>query len=1044
MQLSLHDRSTRFRQLIIFFLLLMPVSYPVCLIAQETNPPLINSTLSGRVADELTRLPLAGAVIKIKGTTHAVSAAENGSFNFITGQKFPYTLVISLVGYQTREVTANGSPVEVLLKEAVNKLNDLIVIGYGSQRKRDITGSISTVPTGNLHQLSPSVDNLLRGAAPGIQVTQSSGQPGASATVRIRGGNSITGGNEPLYVIDGFPVYNDNSAVTTSIASGPAVNALASINPSDIESVEILKDASATAIYGSRGANGVVIITTRKGKRGTGTVSYQGSYGVQQISKYLPMLNAGQWGRLHNDILASTGQQPSFTPAQLATLSQGTDWQSLIFRTAAVQSHELTLSGGDEKSRYAVAGNYLTQDGIVINTRFKRYGARVNYDRDLSSHFKTGVNITGTYLLSNSPANNTSGTTNASPNLFINSIITSPVVPLLNSDGTYFTANPYAAFPSNPVQDLKVVQNQTAVSRLLGNFFGEYQLLPGLKARVTAGADMLNTRQDYFAPSNSANGYSVQSYAAVGTKGVITWLNENTLTYDKILGRHLLSLLAGYTTQSAKESSVTSASQNFVNGSTGFNSLQSGAQALAPYSDSYNWALNSYLARINYSFDHKYNMTLSERADGSSRFGAGNKWGYFPSAGVSWNAGEEEFIKDFSMISDLKLRFSAGKTGNQEVGQYQSLSTLLPYNYDFSGKLVTGFAPSRLANPNLRWEKTIQYDAGADFGLLSNRVSFVADLYYKRTTDLLLNVPVPLSTGYAYSLQNIGSVENKGLELGLNTVNIQGELSWKSAIVYSMNRNKVLNLGATQSSFFSAVPSFTLGLLTPVIVKVGLPLNTFWGYRTAGLIQAGDDLTKIATIDPAGTRPGDRRYRDINRDGRITPADKVNLGNAQPKFIASFSNTFIYRGFDLLVFLQGSFGNKIYNALHQQLNITNLLGNAWGDIAGRWTVAHTNGNVPRASNAPVAQMSDYYIEDGSYLRLKTLTLGYTFSPGVLSYVRAKQLRVYLSVQNLVTWTKYTGYDPEVSSFEQTNGVQGIDYGAYPNYRTFLAGVSVTF
>lgn len=1044
MQLSLHDRSTRFRQLIIFFLLLMPVSYPVCLIAQETNPPLINSTLSGRVADELTRLPLAGAVIKIKGTTHAVSAAENGSFNFITGQKFPYTLVISLVGYQTREVTANGSPVEVLLKEAVNKLNDLIVIGYGSQRKRDITGSISTVPTENLHQLSPSVDNLLRGAAPGIQVTQSSGQPGASATVRIRGGNSITGGNEPLYVIDGFPVYNDNSAVTTSIASGPAVNALASINPSDIESVEILKDASATAIYGSRGANGVVIITTRKGKRGTGTVSYQGSYGVQQISKYLPMLNAGQWGRLHNDILASTGQQPSFTPAQLATLSQGTDWQSLIFRTAAVQSHELTLSGGDEKSRYAVAGNYLTQDGIVINTRFKRYGARVNYDRDLSSHFKTGVNITGTYLLSNSPANNTSGTTNASPNLFINSIITSPVVPLLNSDGTYFTANPYAAFPSNPVQDLKVVQNQTAVSRLLGNFFGEYQLLPGLKARVTAGADMLNTRQDYFAPSNSANGYSVQGYAAVGTKGVITWLNENTLTYDRILGRHLLSLLAGYTTQSAKESSVTSASQNFVNGSTGFNSLQSGAQALAPYSDSYNWALNSYLARINYSFDHKYNMTLSERADGSSRFGAGNKWGYFPSAGVSWNAGEEEFIKDFSMISDLKLRFSAGKTGNQEVGQYQSLSTLLPYNYDFSGKLVTGFAPSRLANPNLRWEKTIQYDAGADFGLLSNRVSFVADLYYKRTTDLLLNVPVPLSTGYAYSLQNIGSVENKGLELGLNTVNIQGELSWKSAIVYSMNRNKVLNLGATQSSFFSAVPSFTLGLLTPVIVKVGLPLNTFWGYRTAGLIQAGDDLTKIATIDPAGTRPGDRRYRDINRDGRITPADKVNLGNAQPKFIASFSNTFIYRGFDLLVFLQGSFGNKIYNALHQQLNITNLLGNAWGDIAGRWTVAHTNGNVPRASNAPVAQMSDYYIEDGSYLRLKTLTLGYTFSPGVLSYVRAKQLRVYLSAQNLVTWTKYTGYDPEVSSFEQTNGVQGIDYGAYPNYRTFLAGVSVTF
>ncbi|MGZ3834850.1 MAG: SusC/RagA family TonB-linked outer membrane protein, partial [Mucilaginibacter sp.] len=874
----------------------------------------------------------------------------------------------------------------------------------------------------------------------------SSGQPGASASIRIRGGNSITGGNEPLYVIDGFPVYNDNSNVSTGAGSGANVNALSTINPSDIESIEVLKDASSTAIYGSRGANGVIIITTKKGKRGTNNVSYQAYYGEQKIAKTLPLLNATQWASLHNDILTSIGQSPSFTSDQIAALGQGADWQDAAFRQAAVQNHELTFSGGDEKSRYAIAGNYFNQDGIVLNTNFKRYSVRVNFDRDISSKFKIGINTTTSYSTTQGAATNTGSNNLSSPNVITNIVTTSPAVAIKDQNGNYNLNNPYASFPDNPIQDLYEVVNQTNIKRSLGNFFGEYTLLPGLKAKVSLGADLISTKQNYYAPANTANGYASLGFATVGAATVNTWLNENTLTYDKTIANdHFLNVLVGYTTQYSSGEAVTAGSKNFVSDATSFNSLQSGSQTLTPTSSAYSWALNSYLARINYSYEHKYNLTLSARADGSSRFGTGNKWGYFPSAGVSWNASEEDFIKQVTAISNLKVRFSAGETGNQEIGQYQSLATLSPINYDFNSALVTGFAANRLSNPNLKWEKTAQFDGGFDLGLLNNRVNLVFDAYYKKTNNLLLSIPIPLSTGYSSSLQNIGSVENKGVEIGINTENINGDgFTWKSSIVYSLNRNKVLSLGNSETSFFPNVPNFTLGLLQPVNIKVGLPLGTFWGYETAGIFQNAADIANSATLDTkANTKPGDRKYVDVNGDGKITAADKVALGNPQPKFIGSFTNTFAYKHFDLLIFLQGSYGSKIYNALQQQLEITNLTTNAWADVANRWTPANPSNSIPRASNSPVAQMSDRYIQDASYLRLKNLVLGYNFSNTLLNKIYVKQVRVYVAAQNLVTWTKYKGYDPEVNSFEQNNTAQGIDYGAYPNYRTFLLGLNVT-
>jgi len=1041
MEIDIHTKRFFFGIIGILLFLAIPVT-----VFAQTEVPIINSRLEGIVTDSATKQPITGVVLRIKGVTHEVVTGANGRFVFVTGQKLPYTLVVSFIGYKTKEVFATGSPVNIELSDKVSQLNDVVIVGYGTQKRSDITGAISTVPKSNLNQVSSSVDNLLRGAAPGVQVTQSSGQPGASASVRIRGGNSITGGNEPLYVIDGFPIYNDNTAISSSAGTGGAVNALSTINPSDIESIEVLKDASATAIYGSRGANGVIIITTKKGKRGTNDVAFQTYYGLQKISKEIPLLDASQWAQLRNDVLASSNQAPSFTSAQIASFGKGTNWQDAAFRTAPVTNNELTLSGGDEKSRYNISGNYFNQEGILLNTDFKRYSLRYNYDRDISTKFHVGINATTSYSISQGAASNIASNNLNSPNIITNILTTAPVLPVKDANGNY-VLNTYSTTPSNPIQDLLSIVDQTKINRSIGNLFGEYTLAPGLKAKVSIGADLLNSKSNFYAPSYTGDGYSTLGYATVGAATSNSWLNENTLTYSKTINNdHELNILAGYTTQYFSDESFTAGSKDFVSNLTSYNSLQSGSQILTPTSNAYTWALDSYLARINYSYLHKYNFTVSARADGSSRFGSGNKWGYFPSAGFSWNAGDENFIKSLPAVSNLKLRLSAGETGNQEIGEYQSLALFSPFNYDFNNTQVVGLAQTQLANSNLKWEKTAQYDGGIDLGLLDNKISLVFDAYYKKTTNLLLDVPVPLSSGYSLSLQNIGSVENKGIEIGINTENINSDgFTWKTALVYAENRNKVLSLGNSETSFFPAIPGTTLGVLQPEIIKVGLPLGTFWGYQTAGIFQNAAQIAQYPTLNSkANTKPGDVRYEDVNNDGVITTADKTNLGSVQPKFTGSLTNTFTYKGFDLVVFLQGSYGGKIYNALRQQLEITNLSQNAWADVANRWTPSNPSNTIPRASNNPVAQMSSQFVENDSYLRLKNLVLGYTFSNSSISKIHAKQIRLYVSAQNLATWTKYTGYDPEVSSFEQNNTAQGIDYGAYPNYKTYLLGVNVTF
>lgn len=1004
----------------------------------------------GKVVDEKTQFPLGGASIQIKGAYHEVIADNEGQFIVKTVQKFPFVISISYVGYETKDIAVeNAQKLTIGLTETKNKLNEVVIVGYGTQRKSDITGSVASIPKNILSQPAASFDNLLQGAVPGVAVTQSSGQPGSTATIRIRGGNSISFGNDPLYVIDGFIVYNNNSYTNTGASNGTGVNALSTINPSDIESIEILKDASATAIYGSRGANGVVMITTRRGKKGSNDISYSTYIGKQSINQKLSLLNASQWASLVNDINVSDNKPKTFTDSAIAAFGEGSDWQSAALKDANIQNHELSFSGGDDKSRYLISGNYFNQGGTVVNTGFKRYSGRVNYERNISDRLKISTNVFGSQTIEDKLFGSTYNSINFS-GAYPTLLLTSPVALIKNADGSYNKTSPYSTTPTNPLLDVYETTNRSNITRVLGSISAEFKVLKELVLKITGGADLINSKQNYYAPSTtgspagSSTGYQSGGYASVGTITAVTWLNENTLTYDHAFSNtHFLNLLAGYTTQYQKDESVVATGQKFPNDLTTYNNLNYAATAVLPSSDAHKSVLNSYLARVNYSYLHKYNLTISGRADGSSKLGANNRWGFFPSVGLSWNASQESFLKKFNpTISNLKLRLSAGQTGNSEVPPYSSLAALSPTNYYFNSTLVTGISPLQVANPDLKWETTTQYNAGIDLGLLSNRITLVLDAYYKKTSDLLLNVPLPFYTGYLSSLQNVGSVENKGIELSLTTDNIKTkDVSWRSTIVFAVNKNKILSLGNGVNYYFPIAP---LGLVSPVIVQVGLPVGSFWGYNTNGLLTADDIAKGVPILAGVSQKEGDRKYVDYNGDGVISTADKHNLGSAQPKFTYGFSNSVTYKNLDLSFLFQGSYGNKIFNLLQQKLEIPTLSLNASATLLDRWSTTNPDGKFPRATNAPVAQVTDKYIEDGSYVKLKNISLGYTFSKGLITKIHAKQLRLYVSAQNLLTITKYTGYDPEVNFYENDNTKQGIDYGIYPTYKTFLAGLNITF
>ncbi|MEI6948398.1 TonB-dependent receptor [Paraflavisolibacter sp. H34] len=986
-----------------------------------------NIVLSGTVVDKATRLPLAGSTVHIKGTTHEVVTNEKGEFKFVTGQKLPVTYTISYVGYQTADLVQDkdGNFIAVL-ELSGNQLNDVVVVGYGRQKRSDVTGSVASVSAKALNQPVSSLDQALKGAAPGVQVTQTSGQPGGGVSIRIRGGSSIQGGNEPLYVIDGFPVYNE--AVTAGTLSGTNVNPLASINAADIESIDILKDASATAIYGSRGANGVIIVTTKKGKADRTQISYNGSYGVQSLRKKIGLLNAKEFAQLRNEVLydvtPAKGPNQYLSQAGIDSLGEGTDWQDAAFRQASQQAHQLSLSGGTAKTRYSVSGNYFDQDGIIRNTGFKRVSGRANLDVNATERLKFSASLTA----SQSDAD-------VAPTGIVAGLLTMPsTATIYDPNGGYTLRNPFENIFSNPIAVLNEQKNQTATTRLLGTTSGEYTLLKGLELKVLLGVDLNNGKEVSYIPSTIYEGSSTKGSSSIGILNSSSWLNENTLTYNKTFGQHAFDVLAGITQQEYSRDIVRTGAQQFVTDDLQENSLQSGAVTTKPYSDNTRWVLHSYLGRVNYNYKRRYFATASLRTDGSSRFGSGNKWGYFPSAALSWKVSSEPFFHSLGgKISDLKLRTSFGTTGNQEIGEYKSLATLNPLNYLFGNAQVTGFVPSRIANEQLGWETTVQYDAGIDLGLLQNRLALTVDGYYKKTRDLLLNVEIPWTTGQASALQNFGSVENRGVEIALNSKNLTGAFQWNTGLNLSVNRNKVLSIGNGASSYISG----------NYIIQVGQPLGAFYGTVTDGILQTDEVAKKGALTGSAAPKAGDRLYRDINGDGTFTTAaDRTIIGTALPKYTYGLTNDFSWKGFDLSVLFQGVQGNSILNGNRQTLELFTGQQNASDVALQRWTATNPSTTIPRAKLDPAPVFSDRFIEDGSFVRLKTLSLGYSLPAEALKPLKLSGLRLYVVGQNLLTWTKYSGFDPEVTS--GNNVTPGNDAGIYPVSRTINAGVSVNF
>ncbi|MDR0567418.1 MAG: SusC/RagA family TonB-linked outer membrane protein, partial [Prevotellaceae bacterium] len=782
---------------------------------------------------------------------------------------------------------------------------------------------------------------------------------------------------------------------------------------------------------------------------GKDRITYAGSAGQSVVGKKLDLLNGREWALLRNDIIgndASLAALGTFTQAEIDAFGEGYDWQDAALRTAWTQNHQLSLSGGDDKTKYLISGSYYDRQGVIVNSGFERYALRTNLQRQVSKRLKTGLNLSA----SSSKQTGVSITPSINAtDAYSSALLTSPVVPIYEADGSYHFDDTYVP-DLNSIANLTDVANETKVNRTFGNFFAEYAILPELTAKVNAGADLINAKQNFYAPSYTVGGLSTNGAGFVGSHFTRSWQTELTVTYDKTFGGHNhLTVLGGYTTQNIYSESALAYATNFLSDITGYNDLGSGSPS-QPSSNAVASALNSWLGRVNYSYKNRYNATASLRADGSSRFAPNYKWGYFPSLGLSWNVNEEEFLKNHTTISNLKLRLSAGSIGNQEIGDFQYVSRYSPVIYSFGRQLTNGYAPVNIANNDLKWETTTQYNVGLDFGLLKDRIGFIVDAYYKLTADLLVAVPIPTSSGYAQGLKNVGNVSNKGVEFTVNADVIRGRkaksFGWHTALTFAHNQNRVESLGDDVDSYTPRVPNQNIGCFDPLIVQEGYALGTFWGYKTNGIVQTGDDISSIPVPTwTTGVQPGDRRYVNYGGDPNVVDEDdRVVLGSAQPKFTFGFTNTFSYRGVDLSVLIQGSYGNKLYNALRAQLEITSTVSNVLGEFRDRWTTSNPSNDVPRATNAPSSVVTDKLVEDASYLRLKSATLGYALPQSWTRRGKLEKVRVFVSGQNLLTLTGYSGYDPEANTYEQNSLYQGIDFGAYPSAKSWLAGIEITF
>lgn len=1006
--------------------------------------PSFLQALTGKVIDEKGE-GLPGVNIVIKGTSKGATTNTSGEYQIDITDKGTI-LVFSFVGYLTQELEVGSrTTLDVTLKVDDKALEEVVVVGYGTQRKSDLTGAISSIKAEDLKKLpTTSFDQAIQGRAAGVQVTQASSAPGGRVSIRIRGGNSLSSGNEPLYVIDGYPI----TAGGTAGGNGAGQNPLASINPSDIASMEILKDASATAIYGSRGANGVVLVTTKRGKAGKTSVTYDGYYGVQKVIKKLDMMNAREFATLVNEARVNDGvATPVFpNPADLynfpdpATMGEGVDYQNEIFRSAAIQNHTINISGGNDNTKIAVSGSYFDQKGVLIGSDFKRASIRANIDTKLSKNIMFSTNLTTSKVWGNNGRSEGDGGGNA--NTVNAALIMPPTVPIFQKDGTYTRLNPTPGGSTvhNPVPIVLFNKDFQNVDRVMGTMAFTWNIITDLSLRVSVGTDMSNASRETYEPRETVNGYNANGRAGQANRRSMSYLNENILTYNKEINKHLFNVVAGYTRQMDRDQQFSASSSNFLTDLYEADKLDAGAVFTSPISWKNQSQLVSYLGRVNYTYNNKYLLSLTGRSDGSSKFGANNKWAFFPSVAVGYKLSEESFIQSIDAISNLKVRASYGKTGNQNILNYQSLARLNVYNYDLSGALVSGLAPNNIANPDLRWETTATTDFGIDLDLFGNRLNFVADYYYKKTTDLLWNVSIPQTSGFSSIFRNIGSLQNKGLELSIGGEIFVKDFKWSSNANWSMNRNKVLEIPGYTPSTQNEISGHLK--INGSWLEPGLPVGVWNLLQYDGVFQNQQQFD-AGPRSAANDKLGDARFIDKNGNGSINLAeDRMIVGDPNPDFIYGWSNNFSYKGFDLSVYMQGTFGNDILNVQRAESNVSGPWGNQRKEIVDRWTPTNTTSNIPRARVTvnPLLLQSSWLIEDGSFLRVKTASLGYTFKPskGINS------CRLYVTGQNLLTFTKYSGFDPEVNSPGNSNLQLGVDYNAYPAARTFLVGVNVGF
>ena len=982
--------------------------------------------ISGRVTSNTEPSGFPGVNVSVKGTQRGTITDLEGRFTL--NAPADAILTFSFVGYKTQDVQVDGrTTINVVLEEAPQELGEIIVVGYSSIAKRDITGSIATIKTDNFKEISINgIDQALQGQVAGVQVTQSSGTPGGGILVRIRGSTSISAGNRPLFIVDGIPV--ETGGLSARSFGGQNDNALALINPNDIESIQVLKDASAKAMYGSRASNGVVFITTKRGGKNAKTkITFDVQRGIVDPVNSLDLLNSSQLLQLQREAVENADQNPDalgLIPG--VTDGVSTDWQDEVLRRAILQQYQVAASGGDDNTTFYISASYRNEEGIQLNNGFERFGVTLNFDQQFSPKFTVATNLT----LSRSMNKRVKGD-NFLDGVYSGAIKSLPYyVPYDESGAIIGPGSPmYAGFPNfNPVGQALLPRFETLTVKMLGGINATYQFNEHLRLKGQVSIDYNDITEDQYESSQTAIGGFLPSVGGQGYGVYIAQTSTNmvsnlTLSYSKVLSnKHIVNAFVG-----------TEVYQNFYNGgsvqgrlfpSDDFTYIQSagivdlGSSTKAPPS-----GLLSFFGEARYDFDDRILVTLGMRADGSSNFGPNNRYGYFPAISAAWRISNEPFFKS-DIVSDLKLRGSFGYTGNERIGAFQFLGTWGSATYNGN----SGVTPNNVANPNIKWESTREMNVGIDAELWQGRLQLNADAYYNKTSDLLLTRPYPFTTGFGGIPDNIGDMENKGFEFNVTTVNIDKTVRWTTSINLAKNLNKVLFLADSIPLFRGYTAE---GVDGTNIIKVGEPLGTFWGLNFLG-------------VNPA---TGNAIYEDLNGDGLINNSDAMVIGNSQPKLFGGITNTLYYKRFDANIFFQFSHGNKV-------LNFTKAtLVNMGGDIESnqsvealrRWRNPGDITDVPRYELGSTLNNlhSNRLLEDASYLRLKNLSIGYSLDPRLANKLMLEQVRVYLTATNLWTWTKYTGSDPEVSTLDGSTAAQGIDFFTLPQVRTISLGLNVT-